>query len=72
MKLCRKTFLANTTGRLLLIIAVVIVGKGELANETVNYDTKTETYVQSRVVRAVQVKEQVSEEVVRRLQISCS
>ena len=43
-----------------------------MANETVNYDTKTEAYVQSRVVRAVQVKEQVSEEVVRRLQISCS
>ena len=33
-------FLQNTTGRLLLIIVVSIVMKGELANKTVNYDTK--------------------------------
>ena len=33
-------FLQNSTGRLLLIIAVSIVVKGVLANETVNYDTK--------------------------------
>ena len=38
-KFVRKPFLQNTTGRLLLIIVVIIV-KGELANETVNYDTK--------------------------------
>ena len=42
-KFIRKLFLQNTTRRLLLIIAVsiVLVMKGELANETVNYDTKT-------------------------------
>ena len=42
-KLVRTTFLQNTTGRLLLIIAVstVLVMKGELATEIVNYDTKT-------------------------------
>ena len=38
-------FLQNTSGRLLLIIAVSIVVKGELANETVNFDTKTKAYV---------------------------
>ena len=37
-------FLHNTTGRLLLIIAVPIVVKGKLANETVNYGTKTKAY----------------------------
>ena len=37
----RTPFLQNTTRRLLLIIAVSIVVKGELANENVNYDTKT-------------------------------
>ena len=35
----------NTIGRLLLLIALSIVVKGELANETVNYDTKTKAYV---------------------------
>ena len=44
-EICRSTFLQNTTGRLLLIIAVSIVVKGELTNETVNYDTKTKAYV---------------------------
>ena len=39
-KFVRTTFLQNSTGRLLLIIAVSIVVKGVLANETVNYDTK--------------------------------
>ena len=39
-KFVRTPFLQNTTGRLLLIIAVSMVMKGELANETVNYDTK--------------------------------
>ena len=40
----RTPFLQNTTGRLLLIIAVSIV-KGKLANETLNYDKKTKAYV---------------------------
>ena len=40
-KFVRTPFLQNSTGRLLLIIAVSIVAKGVLANETVNYDTKT-------------------------------
>ena len=31
-------FLQNTTGGLVLIIAVSILVKGELATETVNYD----------------------------------
>ena len=35
----RTPFLQNSTGRLLLIIAVSIVVKGILTNETVNYDT---------------------------------
>ena len=39
-KFVRTTFLQNSTGQLLLIIAVSIVVKGVLANETVNYDTK--------------------------------
>ena len=66
-------FLQNTTGRLLLIIAVSIVVKEELTNETVNYDAKTKAYVPiwARVV-SYQEKgspgefEQVSEAVVRR------
>ena len=41
----RTPFLQNTTGRLLLIIAVSIVVKGKLANETLNYDKKTKAYV---------------------------
>ena len=40
-KFVRTPFLQNSTGRLVLIIAVSIVAKGVLANETVNYDTKT-------------------------------
>ena len=39
--LCQNLFL----GRLILIIAISIVAKGVLANETVNYDTQTKTYV---------------------------
>ena len=66
-------FLQNTTGRLPLIIAVSIVVKEELTNETVNYDAKTKAYVPiwARVV-SYQEKgspgefEQVSEAVVRR------
>ena len=34
----------NTTARLLLIIAVSIVVKGELANKTINYDADIKTY----------------------------
>ena len=43
VKFVRSPFLQSTTRRLLLIIAVsvVLVMKGELASETVNYDTKT-------------------------------
>ena len=39
-KFVRTSFLQNTTGRLLLVISVSMVMKGELANEAVNYDTK--------------------------------
>ena len=38
-------FLQTTTGRLLLVIAVSVSVNRELANETVNYDTKTKSYV---------------------------
>ena len=44
-KFVRIPILQNTTGRLLLIIAVSIVVKGELENETVNYDIKTKAQV---------------------------
>ena len=44
-KFVRTPFLQNTTRRLLLIIAVSIVVKGELANENLNYDTKIKAYV---------------------------
>ena len=44
-KFVRTPFLQNTTGPLLLIIAVSITVKGELANEDLNYDTKTKVYV---------------------------
>ena len=40
-KFVRAPFLKNSTAQLLLIIVVSIVVKGVLANETVNYDTKT-------------------------------
>ena len=46
-------FLQNTTGRLLFILAVLIVVKGKLANETVNYDTKTKVYVMKQSPRGV-------------------
>ena len=39
-KFVRTPFLLNSTGRLLLLIAVPMVMKGELENEAVNYDTK--------------------------------
>ena len=38
-------FWQSSTRRLLWIIAVSIVAKGVLANETVNYDTQTKAYV---------------------------
>ena len=41
----RTPFLQNSTGRVILIIAVSVVAKGVLANETVNYDTQTKAYV---------------------------
>ena len=45
-KFVRTHFLQHTiTARLILIIAVSIVVKGESANETVNYDTKTKAWV---------------------------
>ena len=64
-------FSQNSTVRLLLIIAVSIVVKGELANETVIYDTKTKAYIPISaevlvIKKAVQVKEQVSEAVVHK------
>ena len=40
-KFQRTPFLQNSTGRLPLIIAVSRVVNGVLANETVNYDTKS-------------------------------
>ena len=43
-EICKTPFLQNTTARLLLIIAVSIVVKGELANKTINYDSKIKTY----------------------------
>ena len=47
----KNLFLQNTTGR--LIIAVSIVVKGELANETVHYDTKAEAYIMKQSPRGV-------------------
>ena len=35
----------NSTGGLVLIIAVSIVAKGVLANQTMNYETRTKAYV---------------------------
>ena len=43
-EICKATFLQNTTDRLLLIIAVSIAVKGELANETVDYDIEIKAY----------------------------
>ena len=44
-KFARTPFLQNSTGQLLLIIAVSIVAKRVLANETVNYETRTKAYL---------------------------
>ena len=38
-------FSQDTTGQLLLIVAISIVVKGELANKTVNYDTKAKAHI---------------------------
>ena len=70
-KFARTPFLQNTTRRLLLIIAVsiVLVMKGELASETVNYDTKTMYQFEPKcnLLRStLKVKQQVSEAVVCR------
>ena len=70
-KFARTPFLQNTTRRLLLIIAVsiVLVMKGELASETVNYNTKTMYQFEPKcnLLRStLKVKQQVSEAVVRR------
>ena len=78
-KNCKNIFLQNTTGRLLLIIAVPIkLVKGELANENLNYDKKTKVYVPiwarsvSYQQRTVLVKfEQVSEAVVGKCSSKC-
>ena len=45
----RTPFLQNGNEPLILIIAISIVAKGVLSNETINYDTKTKTYVLIRV-----------------------
>ena len=44
-KFARTPVLQNSTGRLLLIIAVSIVAKRVLPNETVNSETRTKAYV---------------------------
>ena len=72
-KFVRIPFLQNTTRRLLLIIVVPIalVIKGELASEIVNYDTKTMYQFEPKcnfVRSTLQVKQQVSEAVIQRLQ----
>ena len=45
----RKPILQNSTGELLLIIAVSIGTKGVLANKAVTYDTKTKVNVEPEV-----------------------
>ena len=61
----------NTTRRLPLIIAVsvILVMKGELASETVNYDTKTMYQFEPKcnfLRNTLQLKQHVLEAVVRR------
>ena len=61
----------NTTRQLLLIIAIsiVLVMKGKLASETVNYDAKTMYQFEPKcnLFRStLQVKQHVSDAVVRR------
>ena len=52
-KFTRSPFLYISTGRLLLIIAVSIVAKRVLVNETVNYKTRTKAHV--LILASVQV-----------------
>ena len=71
-KFIRTPFLQNTTRCLLLIIAIsiVFVMIGELDRESVNYDTKPFTNLRHKrnlLRRTLQVKQQISEAVVRRL-----
>ena len=58
MKFVRTPFLQNITGRLLLIIVVSKVVKGELVNETVNYDTEIKAHVPIWARRVSYQKEQ--------------
>ena len=44
-KFARASFLQNSSGRLFLIMLVSIVAQGVLANQTVNYETRTKAYV---------------------------
>ena len=43
--ICKNTFFAEQYPTADSIIAVSIIAKGVLANETVNYNTKTKAYV---------------------------
>ena len=68
----RTPFLQNTTRCLLLIkaISIVFVMIGELDSESLNYDTKPLTNLSHKrnlLRRTLQVKQQISEAVVRRL-----
>ena len=72
VKFIRTPFLQNTTRCLLLIkaISIVFVMIGELDSESVNYDTKPFTNLSHKrnlLRRALQVKQKISEAVVRRL-----
>ena len=62
-EICKNSYLQNTTKRPLLIIAVSNVGKGELTNETINFDIEIKTCQLSQrsklSKRPVQTKEQV-------------
>ena len=78
-KIVRTPFFLIRTGRLLLVIAVSIVVKQVFATETANYDTKINQSISINLSqkckllkRVVQVKEKISEAVVRRPQIRCS
>ena len=70
VKFAKTPFLQNTTRRLLLIIAVsvILVMKGELASETVNYDTKYIYQFEPKcnLLRSTLQVKHVSEAVVRR------
>ena len=70
-KFVRTPFLQNSTRQRLLIVALSIVAKGVLANETVNYDTKallkSFQIVNLRIIRSkpsysVQIEENADQE----------